>query len=173
MKRICIPLLLVAALASTALGQQTDKTKPARRERAPRPVIERRGAEQGQLTQRLQKQMEDLRAAHQDLIADLRTLHATAVKEKATETAAEIDRLISRQQQKFELKMRQLEQYLYDRAYAVFIYSPLNLYAVNKAVNFVPQKALNMRLKESSVTDNHWSVRSKAEGIKPPKGQTK
>lgn len=110
MKRICIPLLLVAALASTALGQQTDKTKPARRERAPRPVIERRGAEQGQLTQRLQKQMEDLRTAHRNLIADLRTLHATAVKEKATETAAQIDKLISRQQQDFELKMRQLEQ---------------------------------------------------------------
>ena len=38
-------------------------------------------------------------------------------------------------------KMRQMEQYLYDRAYAVFIYSPLNLYAVNKEVNFVPQKS--------------------------------
>jgi peptide/nickel transport system substrate-binding protein len=56
-------------------------------------------------------------------------------------------------------KMRQMEQYIYDRAYAVFIYSPLNLYAVNKEVNFVPQKSTALRLKESSVTDNHWSVR--------------
>ncbi|NIS70721.1 MAG: hypothetical protein GTO12_17780 [Proteobacteria bacterium] len=56
-------------------------------------------------------------------------------------------------------KMRQMEQYIYDRAYAVFIYSPLNLYAVNKAVNFVPQKFQSLRLKETSVTDNHWSVR--------------
>jgi len=56
-------------------------------------------------------------------------------------------------------KMRQMEQYIYDRAYAVFIYSPLNLYAVNKAVNFVPQKSTALRLRESSVTDNHWSVR--------------
>ena len=56
-------------------------------------------------------------------------------------------------------KMRQMEQYLYDRAYAVYIYSPLNLYAVNKEVNFVPQKSLYLRLKETSVTDNHWSVR--------------
>ena len=56
-------------------------------------------------------------------------------------------------------KMRQMEQYIYDRAYAVFIYSPLNLYAVNKAVNFVPQKSTALRLKETSVTDNHWSVR--------------
>ena len=55
--------------------------------------------------------------------------------------------------------MRQMEQYIYDRAYAVFIYSPLSLYAVNKEVNFVPQKFANLRLKETSVTNNHWSVR--------------
>ena len=57
-------------------------------------------------------------------------------------------------------KMRQMEQYIYERAYMVFIYSPLNLYAVNKEVNFVPQKCGALRLKETSVTDNHWSVRS-------------
>ena len=56
-------------------------------------------------------------------------------------------------------KMRQMEQYLYDRAYAIYIYSPMNLYAVNKEVNFVPQKSQTLRLKETSVTDNHWSVR--------------
>jgi ABC-type transport system substrate-binding protein len=63
-------------------------------------------------------------------------------------------------------EMQEMEKYVYDRAYAVFIYSPLNLYAVNKEVNFVPQKFLNLRLKETFVTDNHWSVRSKdkAEG---------
>ena len=69
-------------------------------------------------------------------------------------------------------KMRQMEQYIYDRAYAVFIYSPLNLYAVNKEVNFVPQKFLRMRLKETSVTDNHWSVRLKTKVERPPKSQT-
>jgi peptide/nickel transport system substrate-binding protein len=58
-------------------------------------------------------------------------------------------------------KMRQMDQYVYDRAYAVFIYSPLNLYAVNKEVNFVPQRFLYLRLKETSVSDTHWSVRSK------------
>ena len=58
-------------------------------------------------------------------------------------------------------KMRQMEQYLYDRAYAIYIYSHMNLYAVNKEVNFVPQKSQMLRLKETSVTDNHWSVRSK------------
>jgi peptide/nickel transport system substrate-binding protein len=70
-------------------------------------------------------------------------------------------------------KMRQLEQYVYDHAYAIFIYSPLDLYAVNKAVNFVPQKSVTLRLKETSVADNHWSVRSIADPAKPAKGQAK
>jgi len=59
-----------------------------------------------------------------------------------------------------EEKMRQMVQYVHDRAYALFIYSPISLYAVNKEVNFVPQKYLWLRLKETSVTDNHWSVRA-------------
>ncbi|RPJ38596.1 MAG: hypothetical protein EHM35_04165, partial [Planctomycetaceae bacterium] len=78
-------------------------------ERGPRPTIERRGAEQGQIAQKLQKQMEDLRAAHQDLIADLRTIRAAAVKENAKETAIQIDKLISRQQQNYQEKLQQLE----------------------------------------------------------------
>jgi ABC-type transport system substrate-binding protein len=71
-----------------------------------------------------------------------------------------------------EEKMRQMEKYVYDHAYVVFTYSPLNLYAVNKEVNFVPQKSLHLRLKETSVTDNHWSVRSKTKVERPPKAQT-
>jgi len=65
-------------------------------------------------------------------------------------------------------KMQEMEQYVYDHAYAVFIYSPLNLYAVNKEVNFVPQKFMSLRLKETSVTDNHWSVRSKTKAEASP-----
>ncbi len=57
-----------------------------------------------------------------------------------------------------EEKIRQMVKYLYDRAYVLFIYSPLSLYAVNKEVNFVPQKFRTIRLKETSVTDNHWSI---------------
>ena len=109
MKRISISLLLAVALASTAMGQQADKGTPAKRERALRPTTERRGAEQGQIAQRLQKQIEDLRAAHQNLIADLRAIRATAMKEKATEAVGQIDKLISRQQQDFQEKVQQLE----------------------------------------------------------------
>jgi len=109
MRRISISLLLAVALASTGVGQEATKSPPANRERGTRPTIERRGAEQGQIAQRLQKQMDDLKAVHQDLIADLRTIRAAAVKENATETAAQLDKLISRQQQNFQAKMQQLE----------------------------------------------------------------
>ena len=60
-----------------------------------------------------------------------------------------------------EEKIRQLTEYVYSRAYSLFVYSPLTLYAVNKEVNFVPQKLIFLRLKETSVTENHWSVRGK------------
>ena len=110
MRRTSIALLLVAAMASMAVAKEADKTRPAKRERASRPAVTRRGAEAEQLAQRLQKQMEDLRAAHENLITNLRTIQATAAKEKATETAGQIDGLIARQQQGFLLKMQQLEQ---------------------------------------------------------------
>ena len=51
-----------------------------------------------------------------------------------------------------ENKLRGLEKYVYDKAYALFIYSPLTLYAVNKEVDFVPQKFSWLRLEETSVT---------------------
>ena len=59
-----------------------------------------------------------------------------------------------------EEKIQQMVQYLHDRAYNIYIYSPLTLYAVNKEVNFVPEKFQGLRFKEASVTDNHWSVRA-------------
>ena len=58
-----------------------------------------------------------------------------------------------------EEKIHELGKYLSTRVYGLDIYSPLTLYAVNKEVNFVPQKFIWLRLKETSVTDNHWSVR--------------
>jgi peptide/nickel transport system substrate-binding protein len=60
-----------------------------------------------------------------------------------------------------EEKVRQLVEYLYNCAYCMFLYSPLNLYATNKQVNFVPQRLMYLRLKETSMTENHWSIRGK------------
>jgi peptide/nickel transport system substrate-binding protein len=58
-------------------------------------------------------------------------------------------------------KIMQIASYLHDKCYRVAIYSPLALYTVNKEVNFVPQKWYYLRLKETSVTENHWSIRAK------------
>ena len=58
-------------------------------------------------------------------------------------------------------KIRQTAQYLHENAFCLFIYSPMSLYAVNKEVNFVPHRSTCLLLKESSVTENHWSVRGK------------
>jgi peptide/nickel transport system substrate-binding protein len=58
-----------------------------------------------------------------------------------------------------EEKIRKLARYFYDHIHSVTIYYPLTLYAVNKEVNFVPYRSGFFRLKETSVTDNHWSVR--------------
>jgi peptide/nickel transport system substrate-binding protein len=58
-----------------------------------------------------------------------------------------------------EEKIRQMMEYIYEQAYLFFIYSPLSLYSVNKEVNFAPQKFGLLRLKETSVTDKHWSIR--------------
>jgi hypothetical protein len=51
-----------------------------------------------------------------------------------------------------------MAKYAYDNNYGIYIYSPLTLYAVNKEVNFVPQKRVFLLLKETSVTENHWPL---------------
>ena len=43
--------------------------------------------------------------------------------------------------------------------YLLFLYSPIPLYAANKAVAFVPYVSGLLNLTETSVTDQHWSVR--------------
>jgi peptide/nickel transport system substrate-binding protein len=71
----------------------------------------------------------------------------------------DISRTVDRDTQ--QEKIRGAVEYLYDSAHALFIYSPISLYAINREVNFVPQKFGILRLKETSVTANHWSLRGK------------
>ena len=71
----------------------------------------------------------------------------------------EMARTVDRDAQ--DKKIRQMRQYLRDNVYDLDIYSPVTLYAVNKEVDFVPQKTHHLRLKETSVTDDHWSIRAK------------
>lgn len=58
--------------------------------------------------------------------------------------------------------IRQLERHTHEQAYFLFLYNPMQLYAVNKAVTFVPQVTTLLTLVETSVMDEHWSVRKAA-----------
>jgi peptide/nickel transport system substrate-binding protein len=55
--------------------------------------------------------------------------------------------------------IRQMERHARDQAYFLFLYNPIKLYAVNKAVAFVPYVTSYLTFAETSVTDEHWSVR--------------
>jgi hypothetical protein len=41
----------------------------------------------------------------------------------------------------------------------LFLYNAIQLYAVDKAVEFVPYVDTRLHLIETSVTEQHWSVR--------------
>jgi hypothetical protein len=58
--------------------------------------------------------------------------------------------------------IRQMEQHPAAQAYFLFLYNPIQLYAANKAVAFVPYVTTILKLAETSVTDQHWSVRQSA-----------
>ena len=59
---------------------------------------------------------------------------------------------------------RQMERHTRDQAYFLFLYNPIGLYAVNKAVEFVPYVTTTLDLDETSVTEQHWSVRKQKAG---------
>ncbi len=58
--------------------------------------------------------------------------------------------------------IQQMERLTHEQAYFLFLYTPIKLYAVNKAVEFVPYQTGVLILHETSVTDRHWSVREAA-----------
>jgi ABC-type transport system substrate-binding protein len=70
---------------------------------------------------------------------------------------AEVLRTVDREQQ--QALLRQMERHTRDQAYFLFLYNPIKLYAVNNAVDFVPYVSTQLTLAETSVTDQHWSVR--------------
>jgi hypothetical protein len=55
-----------------------------------------------------------------------------------------------------------MERYTAAQAYFLFLYNPIQLYAVNKAVEFVPYVSTLLNLDATSVTAQHWSVRQSA-----------
>jgi ABC-type transport system substrate-binding protein len=76
---------------------------------------------------------------------------------------AQVQRAVDREQQ--QALIRQMERHTRDQAYFLFLYNPLKLYAVNKAVEFVPYFSTTLYLAETSVTEEHWSVRKQKAGI--------
>jgi len=61
--------------------------------------------------------------------------------------------------------IRQLERHTRDQAYFLFLYNPIGLYAVNKAVEFVPHVSTLLYLTEIAVTEQHWSVRKQKSAV--------
>ena len=72
-------------------------------------------------------------------------------------------RTVDREQQ--QALIRQMERHTFDQAYFLFLYNPINLYAVNKAVEFVPHVTTILNLAETSVTEQHWSVRKQGAAV--------
>jgi hypothetical protein len=52
-----------------------------------------------------------------------------------------------------------MERYTAEQAYFLFLYNPIQLYAVNKAVELVPYVTTLLHLDAISVTEQHWSLR--------------
>jgi peptide/nickel transport system substrate-binding protein len=72
-------------------------------------------------------------------------------------------RTVDREQQ--QALIRQMERHTHDHAYFLFLYNPIQLYAVNQAVEFVPYVATYLVLAETFVTEQHWSVRKEKAGV--------
>jgi ABC-type transport system substrate-binding protein len=70
---------------------------------------------------------------------------------------AEVLRTTDRAQQ--QAVMHRMERHSRDQAYFLFLYNPIGLYTVNKAVEFVPYASGVLNLAETWVTEQHWSVR--------------
>lgn len=70
---------------------------------------------------------------------------------------AQVLRTVDRDKQ--QALIRQMERHTSEHAYFLFLYNPIQLYAVNKDVAFVPYVTSDLILTKTSVTGQHWSVR--------------
>jgi peptide/nickel transport system substrate-binding protein len=61
--------------------------------------------------------------------------------------------------------LRQMERHTSEQAYFLFLYNAIQLYAVNKAVEFVPHVDTRLNLTETGVTEQHWSVRKQGAAV--------
>jgi peptide/nickel transport system substrate-binding protein len=52
------------------------------------------------------------------------------------------------------------DRFVYNNALALFLYSPKQIYAVNREVSFYPCRT-SVELAECKVSDRHWSLNSR------------
>ena len=70
---------------------------------------------------------------------------------------------VDREQQ--QALIHQMERHTRDQAYFLFLYNPIKLYAVNKAVEFVPYVSTILTLDATGVMAEHWSVRKQKAAV--------
>ncbi len=74
--------------------------------------------------------------------------------------AEEVLRTVEQGQQ--QRLIQQMERHTAEQADFLFLYNPVHLYAVNKAVEFVPYVTTILSLAETDMLEQHWSVRQDA-----------
>jgi hypothetical protein len=58
--------------------------------------------------------------------------------------------------------IREIARHTRDHSDFLFLYNPIQLFAVTKAVEFIPYATTLLKLAETGVTSQHWSVRQGA-----------
>jgi peroxiredoxin len=101
---------LVAVVEAVLAVTSVSLAQPGSQPMGQDPANQRAAMQQQQRTQWLQQQIDDLTSQQDALIGQLQAIHAIAVKEKATETADKIEKLIAGQQEGFRTRLAQLQQ---------------------------------------------------------------
>lgn len=73
-----------------------------------RPGVGREG--QKRMAERFEEQIAEMKKKHQEAIGELKAIRELALKEKAKKTAARLDKLIAKHEEKFEKELAQVEQ---------------------------------------------------------------
>ena len=81
-------------------------------------------------------------------------IEAPELRELYEQTLGTVDR-----EEQGEL-IRRMERHTSEQAYFLFLYNSIRLFAVNRAVQYVPHVALEINLFDISVTEGHWSIRN-------------
>jgi peroxiredoxin len=98
-----------AVEARETSANQSGVASPAPRDSS---TARERDRERQRMIRSLQQQIDALKTSCQSLIDELRPIHAQAVREKATETARQIEIIISRRQERYQNQLQPLEQEL-------------------------------------------------------------